>query len=158
MEPLLQGVTWLGHASFRIVSGDSVVYIDPWKLTGGPRADLILVTHGHHDHLSVEDIALISGPDTAVLCPPDCVAELPDEPCEGGPTRGRAAGRRCEVQVVPAYNTDKPNHPRSAGHVGYVVEIGGRKDLPCRRHRCHSRNVRDRLRRRDCSRWAVPTR
>ncbi len=31
------------------------------------------------------------------------------------------------VRAVPAYNTNKPNHPREAGHVGYVVEMDGRR-------------------------------
>ena len=126
MEPLLQGVTWLGHASFRIV-GESVIYIDPWQLEGGPQADLILVTHGHHDHLSPEDIKRISGPTTVVLCPPDCVSEIP-----AGQARAVRPGDQLQVagvsiEVVPAYNRDKPNHPRSAGHVGYIVTTGGRR-------------------------------
>lgn len=53
-------ITWLGHASFKLVSpGGKVIYIDPWL--GNPNcpadqtrvdsADGILVTHGHFDHL-----------------------------------------------------------------------------------------------------------
>lgn len=54
-------VTYLGHAAFKIVSPKGVViYVDPF-LSGNPKtpaemktaekADLILVTHGHGDHL-----------------------------------------------------------------------------------------------------------
>jgi len=54
-------ITWLGHAAFRIVTpGGKVILIDPW-LTGNPscpadqqqvdKCDLLLVTHGHFDHL-----------------------------------------------------------------------------------------------------------
>ena len=54
-------VTYLGHAAFKIVSPKGVViYIDPF-LSGNPKtppemktvekADLILVTHGHGDHV-----------------------------------------------------------------------------------------------------------
>jgi L-ascorbate metabolism protein UlaG (beta-lactamase superfamily) len=54
-------VTWLGHATFRIDSpGGKRIYVDPW-LTTNPkcpeaehepeRIDLILVTHGHDDHV-----------------------------------------------------------------------------------------------------------
>lgn len=31
------------------------------------------------------------------------------------------------VKAVPAYNTSKPNHPKEAGHVGYVVQMDDRK-------------------------------
>jgi L-ascorbate metabolism protein UlaG (beta-lactamase superfamily) len=54
-------LTWLGHAAFRLDSpGGKRIYVDPF-LTGNPscpeaeqipeRADLILLTHGHGDHV-----------------------------------------------------------------------------------------------------------
>ncbi|NWF92825.1 MAG: metal-dependent hydrolase [Syntrophaceae bacterium] len=54
-------VTYLGHAAFKLVSPNGVViYLDPF-LSGNPKtppelktvekADLILVTHGHADHV-----------------------------------------------------------------------------------------------------------
>ena len=58
-------ITWLGHAAFRLVLSDGrTVYIDPW-LTENPacpaalkkptRCDIVLLTHGHFDH--VGDVA-----------------------------------------------------------------------------------------------------
>ncbi|MFW9966477.1 MAG: metal-dependent hydrolase [Candidatus Thorarchaeota archaeon] len=51
-------VTYLGHASFKIECGESVVYIDPWlsgptsplKVEDVEEADVVLVTHDHGDH------------------------------------------------------------------------------------------------------------
>ena len=66
---MLDNIHWLGHDSFRL-DGSVTVYIDPWKLPAGqPRADVILVTHEHFDHLSPDDIAKIAGPDTVVVGP-----------------------------------------------------------------------------------------
>ena len=54
-------LTWLGHSAFRVESpGGKRIYVDPF-LTGNPktpdterepeRCDLLLLTHGHGDHL-----------------------------------------------------------------------------------------------------------
>jgi L-ascorbate metabolism protein UlaG (beta-lactamase superfamily) len=125
MNDLLRGVSWLGHASFRIVDG-ATVYIDPWQLDGGPQADVILVTHGHHDHLSPSDIALIAGPQTQIVGPAAAMDEISDHSVHVVRPGDKLRLGEVTIQVVPAYNTDKPNHPQSAGHVGYIVDIGGR--------------------------------
>jgi len=56
----LAKITWLGHAAFKIEIAGSTVLIDPW-LDGNPaasvtasditKADIVFVTHDHHDHL-----------------------------------------------------------------------------------------------------------
>jgi len=120
-----EGIHWLGHASFRL-EDTATIYIDPWKLKKSPAADLILVTHGHHDHLSPADIAKISQPGTVIVCPASCAAGL------SGDVRLIAPGQTLRVgqvivEAVPAYNLTKSYHPQKAGNVGYVVEVGGRR-------------------------------
>jgi L-ascorbate metabolism protein UlaG (beta-lactamase superfamily) len=124
-EELVRGIEWLGHASFRIRDG-LVIYIDPWQLEGGPPADVILVTHGHRDHLSPEDIAKIAGPDTVYVCSASCSAEVTGTVHAVNPGDVVELGG-AHIEVVPAYNTNKPNHPKEAGHVGYIIDIGGRR-------------------------------
>ena len=61
-EYTFENIHWLGHDSFRIDGEDGVLYIDPWQLGENPvKADIILITHGHQDHCSPEDVAKIQG-------------------------------------------------------------------------------------------------
>lgn len=119
-------IVWLGHASIRI-EGEKTVYIDPWELPPGqPPADLILITHPHHDHCSAKDVQALVTKETVVIAPPDCAANLPRSFRRISPGRTETVGKVI-VTAVPAYNTNKPFHPREKGWVGYVVEMGGQR-------------------------------
>ena len=122
---MLTGIHWLGHASFRI-DGDPVVYVDPWKLGEAMPADIVLVTHGHHDHLSVDDIARISKTSTIMVSAAPCAKSLQGDVRPMAPGDSLTLGT-VTIEAVPSYNTDKPNHPKSAGNVGYIIEIDGRR-------------------------------
>ena len=116
-------ITWLGHASFK-VEEKSRVYIDPWKIKETDKADLVLITHSHYDHLSPEDVEKIQGERTSIVVPYDGVGKL------RGNVRGIAPGESISVndvniQAVPAYNVGKSYHPKGNKWVGYIVEIGG---------------------------------
>ncbi len=122
---MLEGIHWLGHASFRI-DGEVTIYIDPWKIAGGPPADLILVTHAHHDHLSPADIAKVRTPETVIVCPAQCAGELEGDVRVVAPGQTLLVGQ-VTIEVVASYNTNKPNHPKEAGNVGFIVTVGGRR-------------------------------
>src|SRR5215210_6960929 len=107
---LLDSIEWLGHAAFRIAVGRSLVYIDPYRIPeDAPQADVILITHGHYDHFSPQDVERLSTRDTR-LVGPAAVSERvsgqvhrigPDEAIDDELVRGLA------VRAVAAYNTSK---------------------------------------------------
>jgi len=119
----LNNIEWLGHSSFRIWGRD-LIYIDPWKVSNPVPADIILVTHGHHDHCDVSTIAALLKKDTVIAAPPGCASKLGDRMVTMRPWDKRLI-RDTFVEAVPAYNTDKPFHPEEAGGIGYIVTVGG---------------------------------
>ena len=116
-------VVWLGHASFRIESELGTVYVDPWKLKDPVKADIILITHSHHDHMSGEDIKKLEKKGTRVVGPDDVAENLegvdPIKPGESKKFDG------IKIEAHRAYNIDKEFHPKSSNWVGYVMDIGG---------------------------------
>src|SRR3954451_12623152 len=132
---LLEEVDWLGHSGFRINVGHASVYIDPYRIAADePKADLVLITHQHYDHFSIQDLERLRKDTTQVLAPP-AVAERLE-----GNVRSLRPGDVVEtdlygvdVRALPAYNTSKrdgegrPFHPREAGYVGYEVNLRGER-------------------------------
>jgi len=117
---------WLGHASFRINDGDTVIYVDPWKLKNSPHdATLVLVSHSHYDHYSAKDIAAVSGPNTKLIASADVIAgEKTGEAMAPGQTIELGGVR---VTGVPAYNPNKQFHPKTSNWVGFVIEVGSKR-------------------------------
>ncbi len=125
MMEKVEGIEWLGHASFRVKLGGKVLYFDPWKIAGGDKADIILITHSHFDHFSVEDVQKVAKENTVIVATPDCQG-LPGDVRQVRPGDFLQIGD-VQVQAVPAYNLDKDFHPKKSQWVGYVVNIGGKR-------------------------------
>ena len=126
---MLEKISWLGHSSVKI-GGDKIIYIDPWKLKDGEKADIILVSHSHGDHLSPEDIKKISKEDTVIITTPDCVSQL------SGDVRAVKPGDEVivsgiTIEAVASYNKDKAFHPKANNWIGFVVTVGGKRIYYC---------------------------
>lgn len=127
-------ITWLGHDGFRIQNGQ-VVYIDPFQIeSGGPKADLLLISHEHFDHCNPDDLKKVVTPNTVVVAHAQSKDELskvkvkevkiikPGDKIKIGDVN---------VEAVPAYNVNKfrePGkafHPKEDGKLGFVVTVKG---------------------------------
>lgn len=128
----MENIKWFGHASFSFVdnsSGQTIYYIDPFQLPKKnlPKADIIFVTHAHHDHLSLGDIDGLLKEDTVVVATPDSLETLkietekfPVEPSNQYNVRG------FEFETVPAYNIKLQRleyHPQKNNWVGYIFDV-----------------------------------
>jgi L-ascorbate metabolism protein UlaG (beta-lactamase superfamily) len=126
MAELLEGITWLGHDSFRIKAPEGVIYIDPWKLRDAEPADLILITHQHSDHFSAEDVQKLLKPDTTIVTVAQVAKRLKGDVRRVKPGDTLTV-KGIKIEVVPAYNPEKHFHPQKSGLVGFVVTAGGRR-------------------------------
>jgi L-ascorbate metabolism protein UlaG (beta-lactamase superfamily) len=116
-------LTWLGHASVKITSASTTIYIDPWKIDNpAQHADIILLTHDHYDHYSQPDLKAVSDDSTRVVAPMS-TPQVTDRITPGNNMNIKDVS----ILAVPAYNQGKAFHPKTNGWVGYIVTIGGNK-------------------------------
>ena len=132
---LLDSVEWLGHSGFRIHAPGGVIYIDPYRVGDAPKADLILITHGHYDHFSPQDVERLSHRDTWLVGPAAVAERVNGQVLSIAPGEAVAHEllRGVGVAAVAAYNTSKRDpdgkvfHPRDAGWVGYELNVWGER-------------------------------
>jgi L-ascorbate metabolism protein UlaG (beta-lactamase superfamily) len=125
IEDILKKIVWLGHDGFRI-DASKTVYIDPYQISDGPEADLILITHEHFDHCSPDDVAKVQHSGSVIVTEKDSATKL------SGDVRVVKVGEtlsidNVKIEAVAAYNTNKEFHPKSNGWLGFIVEIDGVK-------------------------------
>ncbi len=132
---LLDDVRWLGHAGFRLEVGTTIIYIDPYRVGDAPKADVILITHGHYDHFSPLAIERLSHERTQVVAPAAVAERLGGRVASIGPGEAleEEVARGVEVSAVAAYNTSKRDqsgnafHPPDAGWVGFELRVRGER-------------------------------
>jgi L-ascorbate metabolism protein UlaG (beta-lactamase superfamily) len=127
-------ITFIGHGTLMFTLGDTVIHVDPVSreadYTRLPKADLVLVTHEHGDHLDAAAIAAVRTPRTAVVLTEKCAKAVPGGLVMKNGDAREAAGLR--VEAVPAYNithrrpSGQPFHPKGDGN-GYVLTFGNKR-------------------------------
>jgi len=117
-----------GQSCFSIANGKKV-YFDPYNVAGGSsEAEIILISHSHYDHCSIEDLKRIVQDGTIVVCTADCQSKLTKldkkidikilEPGNQIEIKG------IKIKAIPAY-TFSEYHPKDENWNGYVVEVEG---------------------------------
>jgi len=127
-------ITFIGHGTLMFNFAGKVIHVDPFSVLADynilPKADLILVTHEHRDHLDLKAINTLRTEKTVVVLTETCAKQV-----QGGIAMTNGDVKTIEgfkIEAVPAYNiihkreTGQPFHPKGVGN-GYVITFGDKR-------------------------------
>jgi L-ascorbate metabolism protein UlaG (beta-lactamase superfamily) len=129
-------ITFIGHGTLMFTFDGKIIHVDPVfryaDYTKMPKADLILVTHEHGDHLDEVAIQDLTKEGTAIICTKKCMEQVNIEGSiimKNGDTK---TVQGIKIEAVPAYNIkhmrseNSPFHPRGVGN-GYILAFGDKR-------------------------------
>ena len=124
-------ITFLGHASLLMTFKGKNIFIDPFgqiaDYSSLPKADLIICTHEHRDHLDPKALETIRTPMTELVLNPAGAAQVEKSISMRNGEKKTVAGLL--IEAVPAYNIlhkrEDGNHfhPKGIGN-GYILTFG----------------------------------
>lgn len=127
-------ITFIGHATLMFTFNRKVIHVDPYQRVADysrlPKADLILITHEHRDHLDPDVISMIRTDSTEIILTQECARKV-----SGGLIMKNGDTKTVlglKIEAVPAYNIvhmrrgNVPYHPKGNGN-GYVVTFGNKR-------------------------------
>jgi len=128
------GITFIGHASLVMEFNGKVIHVDPYSKLANyakqPKADLVLITHEHQDHLDPVAMQRVTTAKTVVV-----LTEKSADKVAGGIIMKNGDIRSIDgitVEAVPAYNiinkrdNGQPYHPKGSGN-GYVLTFSDKR-------------------------------
>jgi L-ascorbate metabolism protein UlaG (beta-lactamase superfamily) len=113
-------ITWLGHASFLIETGNKHIYLDPKFGEYERKADIILVSHGHYDHYSRELIAQLRMDHTEIFSTMEVAGRVDGAIALNPGDKKDSQGIR--IEAVEAYSTTRADHPKGAS-IGFIIGV-----------------------------------
>ena len=127
-------ITFIGHGTLMFAFAGKIIHVDPWTRVADysqlPKADLILVTHDHGDHLDTKAIDIIRQEKTGLVLTEKCAERV-----EGGIIMKNGDAKTVQgfkIEAVPAYNivhkrgSGAPFHPKGMGN-GYVIAFADKR-------------------------------
>jgi L-ascorbate metabolism protein UlaG (beta-lactamase superfamily) len=127
-------IFFIGHGSLMMKFGNKIIHVDPYSKLADyaklPKADLLLITHEHQDHLDPAAIDQIKTKETKVV-----LTEKSAEKVSGGIVMKNGDVQTVlgiKIEAVPAYNlvhtreNGQPFHPKGQGN-GYVLTFGDKR-------------------------------
>jgi len=133
MKLLNLDFTRIAHDTFRI-AGSKVIYTDPYKVSKRDEADIVLLSHEHFDHFSLEDLKKVIFPGTTIVASPRCkdgLKAVKVKETEFLDPGGKCTVGKVEIEAFPAYNLNKfrePGqvfHPKEGKGLSFVFQLDG---------------------------------
>jgi L-ascorbate metabolism protein UlaG (beta-lactamase superfamily) len=127
-------ITFVGHGTLMFSFGGKIIHVDPYSqvadYTKMPKADLILITHEHQDHLDTSAIDKIKTDKTQII-----LNQLSYDKIKSGTVMKNGDTKTIEgfkIEAVSAYNIvnkrpdGNPFHPKGNGN-GYIITFGDKR-------------------------------
>jgi L-ascorbate metabolism protein UlaG (beta-lactamase superfamily) len=127
-------ITFLGHGTLMLNFRGKIFHIDPFSKVADfsklPKADVILITHEHRDHLDPDALASVRTEETEIVLTETCAEQV-----EGGIVMHNGdvdTVMDVKIEAVPAYNlvhkreNGEPFHPKGVGN-GYILTFGDKR-------------------------------
>ena len=103
------------------------IYFDPYKIDKDYNdADIIFITHNHYDHMDKESIMKVKNDNTIIVAPKtmeDVIKEIDFKEYIFLNPFDEIDIDDIKIKTIPAYNLEKPFHPRSNNWLGYIITI-----------------------------------
>lgn len=122
--------TFFKHASFAIQIGERHIYNDPVmqyaEYARLPKADLVLVTHSHYDHLDRAAIDDVTTHKSIIICDATSAEVFDGEAVVMKPGIKAQPWDGLTIEAVAAYNTTEGHtdfHPKAREDCGYILEL-----------------------------------
>ncbi len=126
-------ITPVHHGSVMLEIGGKVWHVDPWSqgdYSSLPKADVILITDIHGDHMDPKAIAIVKKSSTVIVAPAAVAKTVTEAKVIANGEDITVSSVR--VEAVPMYNlkrgpeAGKLYHDKGRGN-GYVLNIGGKR-------------------------------
>ena len=127
-------ISFIGHGTLMFTFGSKIVHIDPYSKVADyaalPKADLILLTHEHRDHLDLKALAHIRTEKTKVILSASCSSQVKNgivmKNGDVQTVRGLSIEATAAYNLVHKRDTGQPFHPKGVGN-GYIIAFGDKR-------------------------------
>jgi L-ascorbate metabolism protein UlaG (beta-lactamase superfamily) len=127
-------ITFIGHGTLMFGFAGKIIHVDPVGKYADyaqlPKADMILITHEHSDHLDLKAVETLRKDKTVIILSETCAKQI-----KNGTVMKNSDTKTVEgigIEAVSAYNLvhtrspGTPYHPKGIGN-GYVLTFGDKR-------------------------------